>query len=463
MLKIIICWIIEHRHTFRKTSMTSAREFVEEKQKMAWNCLGIPPDQIEARTTDDLKKKLLYLSSVDPSFVYDESIFGMSMAQMAKANKTTEFQDPSDLYNFSKCWNRLIDAEKKDPRSKYMQPIAKPILASAPTGNLNAHSILGDDGSTAILLENGLELWGLFFTHAIVALFACDRDDRIEIRLSLDYIKESQIQIDQFQQLLILTAVTGSPEFAINEQGDHGFPRTFLVPELRDFSLLARDGFLLFVAGHEYAHLRLEHHTKIRTNNGTFKIPKNARKIWDKYVDKYNERFPNISKEFFINKIKRQFIEIEADCSGYQHAIAALAYDMRNSSDSFIQFFFSELGMLSFFLSIKYLERTVRTLANGQDGRDNPLISSDFDVQDVLLRKSHPSPMTRFRWICKIMDARLEGSNPSTTSFIADQLEALLTSLWETIYPKIQQIHTSGIRPHQRWIHPSTEMSCTLI
>jgi len=119
--------------------------------------------------------------------------------------------------------------------------------------------------------------------------------------------------------------------------------------------------------------------------------------------------------------------------------------------------------MLSFFLSMEYLERAVRTLATGDDRRNDPLLSVDVDVQDVVLRSSHPSPTSRLRWICRVMTPPEARGGDSTTTMISNQLEDILSHVWEEIYPLLQELHASGVRPHRKWVDPSTEMSCALV
>jgi len=171
-------------------------------------------------------------------------------------------------------------------------------------------------------------------------------------------------------------------------------------------------------------------------------------------------------------------VEIEADYQGYAHAQATLYWTLKGraranhrysdnnialdqgAEDPFLAWYFSEIGMLSFFFSIELLERTVRTLLHGNDGRNDPLYTQDFDIQDMVLRDTHPSPATRRDFVCKVMKSSAGNQKDAITPMVTSHIEGMLRATWEEVYPRIRRAHASGLRPHRKWTDPSTEMSC---
>jgi len=273
-------------------NMPAAKDLVEQMQLQAWNRLGIPVDQIETQFKDELRRSVIALSTVDSSLKFSEQKFAELMAKDERTGKTTKYQNPFALTTFKQAWARLRQAAEADRSAKIPPNSLDPLLASAPTGDLNARVVFGDNDSMAIVLEEKLETWALCFTHAIVSLLASDKGDRVELCGETLPISDKQMELDSFAQLLIFTAATGTPSFYTDERGA-AFPKTMLVPELRKLSLLARDGYITFVAAHEFAHVRLEHYEKWRTGKGPFKLPKTYEATWKKFLQTY-EVLPNV-------------------------------------------------------------------------------------------------------------------------------------------------------------------------
>ncbi|WP_438423274.1 M48 family metalloprotease [Aquimarina macrocephali] len=363
----------------------------------------------------------------------------------------TDFQDLNEISVILECWDLLISSNSKDVDSR----IDNLTIACAPTGNMNAMAITGINQSIGILFENHLPIWAIILSNIITELITTETKEELIIHHPKDLktYTTKEDSMERFVQFYLDTIQYGKPPALIDS--------IVKTPTRSHLQNLIKKGFISFIVGHEYAHITKNHHEKRASRRGPFMVPKNTKEIWELYSDKYKSQYPGISPEEFSNKIIDQYMEIEADWNGYSYV--ANTYNKypedftgkvrsKNGSSKLnpkFKLMFVEIGIQLFLWSIEYLERLVRTMQRGNDGHKNDLFHTNIDVQNVILRSTHPCPLSRIKMLSQIGHL----SEPAS-----EWVEDLFKEFYKIAEPRAAEMHRNGIRPHPKWTASNTEL-----
>src|SRR5438270_5974333 len=138
--------------------MLTAMQIIESIQKTCYKRVGINPSDIR-ETFIALAIESYRRQKEAGTDGPDIEAFRDDLERSAKGQETqnlTKFQDPITIAQLLDCW-RLIQEGNPDEalQNKYDSnaSASNVVLATAPTGNLNARAIQGEDGSKGILFE----------------------------------------------------------------------------------------------------------------------------------------------------------------------------------------------------------------------------------------------------------------------------------------------------------------------
>jgi hypothetical protein len=98
-----------------------------------------------------------------------------------------------------------------------------------------------------------------------------------------------------------------------------------------------------------------------------------------------------IAHQQLVNYSRTQMLEHIADSDALQICTFMAMYGELTFEES-LKFL---LGAWLFFWYLELSERVMRTIKHGATWFDDPLYSTDLEVQNLLLRTSHPAPLSR--------------------------------------------------------------------
>ena len=433
----------------------SATQIIEEIQDHCYRSQGVDPESIRSLALEHVRQARSRASSDSDRTRLDK--YHSRLQSLVAHPQLTRYQDPITILEILDAWT-LIREANADEALEIVDPHTDPdlvVLATAPTGNLNAQAIQGSDGSKGIMFEVDLQAWAMVMSRLIEELLLTDKVNRMELRHPRDpqIFKGKQKILDRLVKVFVSTATSATVEAALD----------YFVPpraqEEQDLYELIRMGFLSFVVGHELAHITRQHHNIEK--RGKYWLPKDARDTLKKYFDIYEERYPGLTPQIVVDRLLKQGLELEADHYGriYTYntlklhpATQLLMEDNDEAVDAppHMHLIFVELGVLTFLWSMEYLERTVRTLHAGHDGMSLGILARDYAVQDIVCRTTHPCQMTRLHWL----NTHFPHVGP-----VNDMLAVLFSKFWSYAYPQIQRQHREGARPHRKWIRADTDMA----
>lgn len=372
----------------------------------------------------------------------------------------TDQQNPIEIYEILETWDLVLRANQDDI-SKIERESLLPkniVIGTALTGNLNANAVKGLNETYGILFENDLIWWAFTFSSLIADFLLRETDQGIVVYHPKDErIFEGRMDsVSKLLSLIFNTIYTGRTSMEFLAKSDNHM--------INHLSELVRQGFLSFILAHEFAHLTKNHHSLIEKKGlePPYFLRKNYDEIFKIYASNYQGIFRYDMKEL-VTKMHLQGIELDADFHAYNYAghVRTILPPLkevivRNPEENLrgpenFNIIFHEIGIQLFLWSIEMLERGIRTLTNGKDGREYKLFSVDFDIQDLTIRTTHPCPMTRIRTI-----VRSYGHLPEA---VYDMLESLFSKFWSIAYPKFVEKYNEGARPHEKWIDEQTELS----
>lgn len=437
----------------------SARQIIESIQEKTYREQGIDPHSIRSAF---LELGLAQVNKMQLESGDNEGLrkFRDRLTNVAARSDLTSYQDPVTISEILECWD-LIQEGNSGEALQCADTNAHPsnvVLATAHTGNLNASAVQGDDGTKGVLFEVDLQVWATMMSCLIQELLVTETPETYQIRHPSDgnaFVGKETI-LDRMFETFAGTVINGTANSTLK---NYTAPKSMEEKKIRE---LINKGFITFVAGHELAHLTREHHNM--EAKGGYWVPKNVGETIAKYEAIYASKYPGMTMEVAAAKIMRQGLELQADYYGYLYT--SNTYRLHPSMQILIQnadgivagsptlnVLFIEIGARAFFWSIEFLERTVRTLLTGHDGSGLGIYSTDFDVQDLIGRDSHPCPLSRIAMANQFF---------RIAPPVNEILGTMFQKAWKTAYPRIQALHASGVRPHEKWINPATEFGAQL-
>lgn len=419
----------------------SAREKIEIIQVDSYLKAGIDPRKIK---TDSITEYPKYLNTEDRVNIIQR------LKEIENRSEITDFQNLLDISEIIRIWDLVVDSNTTETDIN----LDNITIASAPTGNLNAMAITGANQSLGILFENDLHVWAITLSSIVVELITAEKEEGLYIYHPKDpkTYEEKAETMKKLVHFYLETIQRGRPPLLSNSLVES--------PSQRRLQSLIRRGFTSFIVGHEYAHLAKKHHQKKASRQGPFAIPKNINEIWNLYSSKYKNKFPEISVEEFSNKVIDQYMEIEADMEGYIYA--ANTYSkypedatgiMQNKEGTSklpgtYLLMFVEIGVQLFLWSMEFLERLIRIVQRGEDGQKIELFSTDIEVQNIVLRQTHPCPLSRIKIL-----SQMGTLSPFSSEWVSD----LFSEFYKSAKAIALEMHNSGIVPHSKWTTNSTE------
>ena len=154
------------------------------------------------------------------------------------------------MFEILECW-KIIQEGNPDETLQIENPKAHPsnvVLATAPTGNLNAQAIQGDDGSMGILFEVDLQIWSTLIARSIEGLLVTETDESFQIRhpKDPDALVAKEAELGSLCEIFAGTAIHGTV-MAVQDRYTHPAGPT----QEKKLTELLNKGFLTFVAGHK--------------------------------------------------------------------------------------------------------------------------------------------------------------------------------------------------------------------
>ena len=344
----------------------------------------------------------------------------LAAASVLGEARASRWQDPDFINMVAPLWARLQEVDRQriaatqDDADQEIPP-ADPLLASAPTGNVNALAFVDRHGRTAIVFEEEILTFGTALALSLASVVIESRNgqqywltDTADIRRRLREQPWLRRGIASFFNSL---AANGTPRVP-----DEIYLRSVMKPFVWRTTAYLEHGFRMFLLGHEYCHLKHRHHEQLL---GVWKGPvivlsdvKRGEAL-DAYFEHYYERFPVPDKEKVQNFAVRQVMEFMADCEGYVLTTLAArsfaesqALSPSGHSNAISPQFFVVVGGLLFFWGVEFLERAVRLRMTGSDGRDDPILTRDLGAQNLLLRRTHPCPLSRLDFVLEYIGNR---------------------------------------------------------
>lgn len=374
------------------------------------------------------------------------------------------YQNPIILWHLERLWELVQSAQAlfgEADGSRRKPCTGKALLASAPTGNFNAYALADDCGNSAIMFEEGIFDWSTCLSHSIACILGEVRNgvygllvssDPVEVRQFLD--KNSDF-LEVLGQYFLSFAATGRPGGPVVPLSPSTFREIYSIAVV-DAGAHIRTGFLTMIMSHEYSHLRLGHHAiRFGKAKGPFKMlgREFVGRMWTQFTENYSDRFQAPTKTQLWNFGVWQAQEFEADAKGCADSLASAFAKNRSAEGAAL---LTAIGTVSFFYFIEYFERLIRLLESGSDGSSDPLLSRDYEAQNVFLRKSHPCPMSRLQFVGEyVRDIPYLGP-------VFDPLSSLIGELfdafWKANEVRFKKSHADGIRPHRKWRSSFSEM-----
>jgi len=360
---------------------------------------------------------------------------------------TLPLQDPLEQHVLIAVWKTGEQAQRFIADSKD-EHVEQPLIASAPRGDLNAQALSDDEEHIGILFESGLVTWAGALTWVLASILVADDDSAVRLGFTDEADLLARPALDRLYEAALAFIVSGEPDVPA------GLPVGGSVMWSRN---AFNHGMLSFVMGHEYGHIVNHHLERLRTiDQPPYRLPRDLSETAQTWRQQYSDRFPFPADiQSVITKVNRQMLEVQADWHGFASVMASLQ-DMPMTSKSAEASLIVMLGALSFLYSCDYLEKLARTLGSGADGSDDRLFTHDWRVQDLVLRKFHPCPLSRLEYLYETRFTSNGASIPIRS--LGKMLDAVFTHSWNRSYPKARALYQQGVRPHRRWQQPDSEM-----
>lgn len=380
--------------------------------------------------------------------------------------QSTRYEHPGFIGIIEDRWLRFESAREDMPpdiRDFWTdgKTAPHPILASAPTGNLNALACIDSRGGSAIIFESTLiEL--AFEISTIISLVICSYKGGIfTVNLKPEMVYDRVGRLSWISKELALLM------FGFASRG-HSLASKSLVEKLLDDPNIVSvqqdifTGFLTFIIGHEHAHLRLNHHQLLGIGgwaadaepNYTVLVPHALySRATEQYLRSYQDILPPPVEAEIFKHAKEQGCEIHADALGFRDMMfTAASYAKECGISDTINFHI--VGAFAFFWAMEYFERAVRLLNTGTDGRENPLFTRDYDLQSVLLRKSHPAPLSRLYSVTEVIADLFEGLHVPKSVFydMSRVAHAVIGGSWEMRYDDLKIPARDETMVDPRWL-----------
>ena len=312
----------------------------------------------------------------------------------ANANRSTRFQAPEMALELNRAWDLLVE---KSGSGIDRLIDRKPIIASAPTGNINAHALRDVQGRSAILLETAL-LDAIRCVAGLVGLVIMDQSDGglnlyLDPLLAVQRLQENGVapELDRLFRHLI-------------RQGDFNMMTTFygVLKMHTPYREIMVGGALEFVMAHEIAHFARGHdktfddgkpfHRSSTLRSDTAALSDAEVQRTSEKLIMYGWKYPPDLQQYVNFKVL-QTREVEADLLGF----CILTAGAKKMESQLPLFELRLLGGVMFLWIAEMIERYIRLFELGPDDAEHPLFGVDSDLQDMVFRGTHPSAATRLR------------------------------------------------------------------
>jgi hypothetical protein len=358
------------------------------------------------------------------------------LAAKFSAPAATRFQDRMAEAELRGIWDILAPLAMRDDRE---QMDIEPLIASAPTGNLNARALRDIRGRSAILFESELVNIAQSVSSYLGMIIAEDQEERIAIYVEPSQVKSRLLnsgflrEIDQLFSSLVLNGVT-PPATGVIEQ-------LMRVPEVLRVSILISKGMLSFAMAHEIAHIDNGHHWML----GGEELPNRPKPtlhmpirpetqlytVFDK-LPKYQTDVSSLSSEVLLNFGARQCLELAADTEGFWLLYRSSCMIPAAANNPTWPLMLC-LGAVMFLWIAEMVERYIRLFQFGPVLAQHPLFEQDSDVQDLLFRRHHPSPISRLHILEKSVSHIIE-STLSKKVNIVEPFSRTLSAVFDTVW-----------------------------
>ncbi len=383
-------------------SQRRAEIFLEQLQKATYSYWQIPLPSFDADSDSRRAEAFIESQFPDASRAYiEQKLQRLVNDQQRSQQVITPYEDPN-WYTIMVDLSHEIEQAAKEAG---LIAARRPMLGTLPTGQINAKTIRvpGTD-EHIILFEWQLFLFALLLSKAVARALPLTPGEPGYINVSVDpnairqrIYSDPSIEA-RFADVVLAYAVTGKPGLA---------EPYFAEPLYGTLTVTLLSCMELFVMGHEYGHIVLEHLTT---------TPRNVR--------------PRLNEAEEISYSWRQ--EYDADLIGLE-LMMRVAEGQRKIPANF-----SYSGADLFFTAIDIMDRAVSVL-NGEEETARKL-------------GSHP-PNRERRWLLRRMIPRLAGKEAAEMILeYALGVQDAVDVLWELARPRLLELHRQGIRPAPWWL-----------
>jgi hypothetical protein len=438
-------------------SLASARNKIEFYQLLYLKKSGISDEEIQKYSQNSMK----LFGYRPPLKEWKANILKSKIEKIKSRFEVTKYENLMLIPHIYDCWDNLVKSNSSIiEESDFKSSLSGIAIGTAPTGDINAKSILGQDNSVGILLESEILLLSIGLARIMIRFIASENEDGIIIQHP-NTLEEPQShfrnEIVELGNFLINLAVTGK----VRRETLQMDVSDSMTRHCNHFD----EGILSFMLGHELAHIIKDHHSRIKLKK--IVIPKDENEILQT-IKKYSLYYTNYdlpATEELLLRYSRHYYEHEADYFSFSYCLNAMhqftgadgtvaepagSYSINAGHLLYLW------GNATFLVFVEYLERTIRVLQLGAKGVESPLFSKDADVQNLLFRKTHPSPISRINFV-NFYFHRVQKNGPAF-SFI----ETIFEMTWNVLYPHLLKFKDENCEIHKKWKQDTTEMGSIL-
>ncbi len=398
----------------------SVRDLVSKYQKDSYALYGKDAKDIQEESIKHYQK---YLQNNQlPDFYSLPAI-----ESLTEGFSITDYQDITIIGEIAQHWSSVVEiAQKLFPDRFDERPDI--LLASVPQRFLNGQAFRDQEGQYAVVLYEGLRyLPGFIAEQTLKFFFYFDKDGDLKQHESFAEIA-NEVNISSKLRLggslLEVIHYHLTSPYILHQTESYG------IEAIEHKKSLFKLGFKFFINAHEFSHCMNDHCNPASTKQRLHEDLNHA-------METVKSALPdtNITEEQIEHFRTRQYSESIADCEALLMLMTFAKLGFEKSEWDFLI-----MGGLAFFWYVELHERIARTLKFGLSWQDEPPYKMDFSIQNLLFRKSHPAPLSRFIEAKKVSNLILSEDTPAKFYILDDDWKKAsdvwkgLSKIYETIW-----------------------------
>jgi hypothetical protein len=363
--------------------------------------------------------------------------------------RSTPYQDPIILGAIlATMWDDVWRAYR-DMGFKTAAPDTVAV-GTIPLAVLNGF-VISEGPSHAIVLQEGLRFLPTVFAHFVSNYLFYEDEKSLHVMLDPDLAVALVKSKPDAPRSFIGSLLRDAAGAGILALGAEASRKLWSSPARTRAVTMIEAGFKAFLLAHEASHCLRRHGLQLDTSViEVHRSPDSLAKVQQAWRARYSDR-PEPDEDQAYRYRVLQAMEMQADADAI--AVVVNICQVRSHGDDTFNLLL--VGALLFFWYLELTERILRVLDHGDDWFEDPLFTHDFEVQDYMLRTSHPSPISRVRHVGSVAYQQLgEGSDlPPFINSAWAVLSALFEEVWADNREAVCDIVTrGGLTRGSKWL-----------